>query len=153
MNLTDLHLDDKIAYTAMCIESRSAVSRIPCSDENEIPIIKESIYGGISCDPDGDQKINISIPCDHCWIQAKVLMATYLLNNNDYTRESAELWERDVLMDSIHKYNSDNGSFVEEYAKHFPVSDNGNIVLEDGTILNLYDYTSSKLQAHFEFMA
>lgn len=40
MNVTDLHNDSDIQYTAMCINSRSEKSRIPCSDENEIPIIK-----------------------------------------------------------------------------------------------------------------
>ena len=57
MNVTDLHSDTDIQYTAMCINTRSDKSRIPCSDENEIPIIKESIYGGITCD---DSKDNTS---------------------------------------------------------------------------------------------
>ena len=41
------------------------------------------------------------------------MMATYLLNNDEYTSESAQIWERDVLIDSIHKYNADNGSFIQ----------------------------------------
>lgn len=40
MNITDLYIDEDIQYTAMCINSRSEKSRIPCSDENELPIIK-----------------------------------------------------------------------------------------------------------------
>lgn len=68
MNITDLSLDQDIQYTAMCIESRSETSRIPCSDENEIPILKETIYGGITCDQQKDKKTDKIIPCDHCWI-------------------------------------------------------------------------------------
>lgn len=32
MNVTDIHEDDDIQYTAMCVNSRSETSRIPCSD-------------------------------------------------------------------------------------------------------------------------
>lgn len=85
MDIADLQGDKEIQYTAMCIESRSEKSRIPCSDENEIPIIKETIFGGITCDTAKDNTSSIIIPCDHCWIQAKTLSATYLLNNDKFT--------------------------------------------------------------------
>lgn len=39
-------------------------------------------------------------------------MATYLLNNDQFTRESAAEWEKNVLIDAIHKYNADDGSFI-----------------------------------------
>ena len=87
--------DTDLMYTAMCIEvpkTNSYTSRIPCSDENEIPIIPESIFGGKLCDDDHDKISNHTIPCDHCWIQAKALMSTYLLNNDDFTSKSAEYW-------------------------------------------------------------
>lgn len=95
MDMGTLNNDTEIQYTAMCIETpntTSFTSRIPCSDENEIPIIKESIFGGISCDKQMDVTSKRIIPCDHCWVQAKALMATYLLNNDDYTSRSAKEW-------------------------------------------------------------
>lgn len=55
------------------------------------------------------------------------MLATYLLNNDEYTRESAEEWEKYVLIDAIHKYNADNGSFIQEYGKYFPVSKTGEV--------------------------
>ena len=137
----------------MCIESRSQTSRIPCSDENEIPIIKETIFGGIECDNQKDKNSSIIIPCEHCWIKAKAMMATYLLNNDEFTRESAEIWERDVLIDAIHKYNQDDGSFIQEYSKYFNVSAEGEVEFEGGLKLNLNDYTSSKLNTHFEYLS
>jgi hypothetical protein len=82
MNISDLYIDKDIQYTALCITSRSNVSRIPCSDENEIPIIKESIYGGITCNTTKDNSSEFIIPCEHCWIESKVMLATYLLNND-----------------------------------------------------------------------
>jgi Niemann-Pick C1 protein len=82
MDASDLAVDEDIQYTAMCINSRSPTSRIPCSDQNEIPIIKESIYGGITCDNAKDATSPFIIPCEHCWVQAKAMLATYLLTND-----------------------------------------------------------------------
>jgi Niemann-Pick C1 protein len=58
-----------------------------------------------------------------------------------------------VLLDSIHKYNADNGSFITEYAKHFKMDASGNVNATGGKVLNINDYTSSKLNVHFEVMA
>lgn len=41
------------------------------------------------------------------------MMATYLLNNDQFTQDTALVWEKEVLIDTIHKYNADNGSFIE----------------------------------------
>lgn len=81
------------------------------------------------------------------------MMATYLLNNDPYTSRSAEEWEKNVLIDSIHKYNADNGSFIAEYSKYFDVSPSGEVEFEKGFKLNLNDYTKSKMKTHFEFLA
>jgi Niemann-Pick C1 protein len=153
MDVGDLQKDDQIQYTAMCIESRSQKSRIPCSDENEIPIIKESIYGGITCDLEKDKTSNITIPCEHCWIQAKTLSANFLLNNDKYTEESAEQWEKDVLIDSIHKFNADNGSFIEEYKKFFEVNENGEAIIEGGEPLKMEDFMPQKMGVSIEYLS
>lgn len=50
MNISDIYVDEDIKYTNLCIESRDPTSRIPCSDKNGIPVLKESIYGGTTCD-------------------------------------------------------------------------------------------------------
>lgn len=100
-----------------------------------------------------DNKSSYVIPCDHCWIEAKALMATYLLNNDEYTGESAAAWERDVLIDSIHKFNADDGSFIQEYRKYFDVDDDGWVEFEGGLKLNLQNYTSSAISSHFEYLS
>lgn len=58
-----------------------------------------------------------------------------------------------MLIDSIHKYNADNGSFIQEYAKYYPVSEKGEITLENGVTLNMHEYMAGKLNSHFEFMS
>jgi hypothetical protein len=40
MNISDIYVDPDIQYTNLCIESRDPTSRIPCSDQNGIPILK-----------------------------------------------------------------------------------------------------------------
>lgn len=34
------------------------------------------------------------------------MSVTYLLNNDKFTKEDAELWERDVWMDTLEAYNN-----------------------------------------------
>lgn len=99
MNITDLAIDEDIQFTNLCIKSRDPKSRIPCSDTNGIPVLKESIFGGLSCAT--SHKTDEIIPCTPCWIEAKALTMTYLLNNDEYTRENAENWEKYVLEDTI----------------------------------------------------
>lgn len=81
------------------------------------------------------------------------MMATYLLNNDEYTKESAAEWEKQVLIDAIHKFNADDGSFIKEYSKYFTVDEKGNVLATGGKILNINDYTSGKLNVHFEFLS
>lgn len=76
-------------------------------------------------------------------------MATYLLNNDQYTAQSAQEWEKRVLIDAIHKYNADNGSFIKEYSKYFEIDSKGNVLATGGKILNINDYTSKKLKIHY----
>ena len=53
------------------------------------------------------------------------------------------------MIDAIHRYNRDDGSFIEEYKKYFNVSDKGEIEFSEDVKLNMNDYTSSKLNTHF----
>ncbi len=81
------------------------------------------------------------------------MSATYLLNNDKFTSEAAEAWEKDVLIDTIHKYNADNGSFIEEYKKYFPVTEDGLFHVEGGTPIDMNDVMPGKLGVHIEFMS
>jgi Niemann-Pick C1 protein len=117
LNLTDLYVDPDIQYTALCIESRDPLSRIPCSDQNGIPVLREVVFGGLGCGPD---KPNYTIPCQHCWVESKAFGLTYLLDNDPATTDDALLWEKDVLEDTIALFNADDGRFMELYRKQFP---------------------------------
>lgn len=59
------------------------------------------------------------------------------------------MWERDVLIDAIHKYNAGNGSFEQEYAKYFTLNLNGEVNATGGKMLKISDYTTDKLNIHF----
>lgn len=77
-NLKDLQNDPDIKKTAMCLGSDSDTD-MPCVDKNGIPIIREVVFGGMVCKPDE------SIACSPCRYDAKALMITYLLNNDEFT--------------------------------------------------------------------
>lgn len=154
MNITDLANDTDVQFTNLCIRSRDPKSRIPCSDVNGIPVLKESIFGGISCA--NEHTTNETIPCKPCWIEAKALMLTYLLNNDDYTKENAENWEKDVLEDILLKYNANNGSWIDECRKFFNVSADGSVEIGSDTWplkINLNDLTGKVLNAKLQYMA
>lgn len=56
----------------------------------------------------------------------------------------------------IHKYNSDNGSFIEECRKIFNVSEDGSVDFSTeykNISLNLNDLTASKLGVKIQFLA
>jgi Niemann-Pick C1 protein len=54
-------------------------------------------------------------PCDHCWLQAKAMSVTYLLNNDKFTSKDAMEWEKDVFIDTLTHFNSlsagDDGAY------------------------------------------
>lgn len=54
-----------------------------------------------------------------------------------------------MLIDAIHKFNANNGSFIEEYSKYFKVDAYGNVNATGGKILNINNYNSSSLGIHF----
>lgn len=73
MNITDLLLNYKetnstrgLQYTALCVKSRDDKSLIPCSDSNGVPVMRQVVLGGISC----EKVENDEIPCDHCWVRS-----------------------------------------------------------------------------------
>lgn len=65
--------------------------------------------GGLGC-----QKVdNDEIPCDHCWVTAKALIATFLLNNDPFTLNKAIDWENKIFEDTIERYNAGTLNFSE----------------------------------------
>ncbi|CAD8070438.1 unnamed protein product [Paramecium primaurelia] len=109
-----LDKDEDIQFTTLCTESIDVnQTNIPCSDKNGIPIILESVFGGINC----EQRVNDTQPCDHCYIQAKTMAVTYLLMNDEFTKKDAEQWEKEVWMDTLDALNK------RDYAKLYKYYD------------------------------
>ena len=44
--------------------------------------------------------------CSPCIIDSNAFFITFLLNNNQYTNQAAAAWEKDVLEDNVHIFNS-----------------------------------------------
>ncbi|CAG9311616.1 unnamed protein product [Blepharisma stoltei] len=102
MNITQLESDNDIKLTAQCINQIEG-QQILCSDRNNIPIIRNLTFGGISCE-DGTQGT-----CQACKIKAKALIITFLLNNNDETKDmGVENWEKHVFEKYMKDFNDDN---------------------------------------------
>lgn len=94
-----LQNDPDIKKTAMCLGSDDD-TELPCADKNGIPIIRSVVMGGSTCLPD------TSIPCSPCIYNAKALLITFLLNNNDFTNKDSETWEKEVFEKNINDFNN-----------------------------------------------
>lgn len=102
MNITMLNEDPDIKSTAQCI-NQVLGNQILCSDRNEIPIIRNVTFGGISCE-DGTQGT-----CQACKIKAKALMITFLLNNDHNAKKiGVEEWEKSVFEKYLKDFNNDD---------------------------------------------
>lgn len=100
-NLTALLADPDIKETAKCLK-KEASTELPCFDRIGAPIQIAAILGGQQCE---DGKICDS--CSLCRKTAKSLAITFLLNNNFYMNKIAEIWERDIFIDEINKFNEE----------------------------------------------
>jgi len=99
MNLDELNdpaVDVK--ELAQCIPPPNATTRI-CFDRIGTPVLTFAVFGGISCEA-GSEK-----PCEACLIDASGLQLTFLLNNNQYSLETAEEWERQVYIRNFKSFN------------------------------------------------
>ena len=105
MNITAMEDDPDIKYTAQCTQ-QVAGEEIVCSDRNQIPIIREVVFGGIEC------LTGSTTGCEACKITAKMLTVTILLNNNKETKEGAEYWENHVMEAKIAAHNSDSSKLL-----------------------------------------
>jgi Niemann-Pick C1 protein len=102
MNLTDMLNDPDIKVTAQCVNQQVG-EQILCSDRNNIPIIRNVTFGGVSClDNTGDS-------CQSCKIDAKALIITFLLENQqENIDQGVEDWEKNVFEKLIDDYNNDD---------------------------------------------
>lgn len=62
-----------------------------------------------------EERIPDDQPCDHCYISAKALSITYLLNNGDFTNKDALKWELNVFMETMRRFNSRDYKWLREH--------------------------------------
>ena len=107
MNLTKMLEDPDIKYTAQCIK-QTAGEQITCSDRNEIPIIRNVVFGGVTC------LEGTSGPCEECKIAANALVVTFLMNNNDDTLDmGVKSWEKDIFEKRVKEFNDDDSKLLK----------------------------------------
>jgi Niemann-Pick C1 protein len=99
MNITKMKEDPDIKETAKCLK-RTAQKDIPCMDRIGAPIQIDAIFGAQGCENN-----EICDECNLCRKTVRSLAVTFLLNNNFYTNKISEVWERDVFIDEIKKFN------------------------------------------------
>ena len=134
MNITKLEDDPDIKYTAQCTQ-QVAGEEIVCSDRNEIPIIREVVFGGIEC------LSGSTTGCEACKITAKMLSVTFLLNNDPATKEGAERWETHVFEDKIHAFNTDDSKLLKvHYLAERSISDELNHETDDNILYVVFSY-------------
>jgi hypothetical protein len=64
-------------------------------DQNGIPIIKNVVLGEAVCE------LDLKVPCGACNWKAGTLLVTFLLNNDIFTQEDAQNWEKEVFEANI----------------------------------------------------
>lgn len=134
MNVTAMEADPDIKYTAQCTQ-QVAGEEIVCSDRNEIPIIREVVFGGISC------LSGSTTGCEACKITAKMLVVTFLLNNDPNTKDGAERWENHVFEAKINEFNQDDSKLLKvHYLAERSISDELNHETSDNVLYVVFSY-------------
>ncbi|KAM3130411.1 hypothetical protein pb186bvf_017510 [Paramecium bursaria] len=129
-----LEEDADIQFTTLCTQSIDInFTNIPCSDRSGIPVILESVFGGISC----EQRRNDTQPCDHCYIQAKTLSVNYLLNNDKFTQIDAQVWEKEVFIDTVQALNNRDYQKLYKYYQSDLMTAPTEAVLDNYKVLTL----------------
>lgn len=89
-----------------------------CSDRNEIPIIRNVVFGGVKCEA------GTSSDCEACKITAKAMMVTFLLmNDSDAEDIGVEDWESDVFEKKIDDFNDDDHLLTISYLSERSIPD------------------------------
>ncbi len=81
-NQTLLNQDPDLQKTLLCIADVN--NKLPCADQNGIPVMQEAVLGGITCEYNIKGALG-----KQCVPSAKALMVTYLLNNDHFSGEAA----------------------------------------------------------------
>mmetsp|Transcript_8387 Transcript_8387/g.16654 ORF Transcript_8387/g.16654 Transcript_8387/m.16654 type:complete len:928 (-) Transcript_8387:2404-5187(-) len=109
MNVTAMLADPDIKATAQCMTEQEG-DQIVCSDRNEIPIIRKLVFGGSDCIE------GTSAKCQACKITAKALVITFLLENDDWSKDhGVEHWEKHVFEKLLKDYNDDDSRTMDAY--------------------------------------
>lgn len=98
MDLDAMMADPDVKYTAQCIPDTNQTGRV-CFDEIGVPVQVTAIFGGTTCVKDSSQV------CAPCRIDATALMATWLLNNDEFSKPIAEAWEKHVFIRNLKTFN------------------------------------------------
>mmetsp|Transcript_30695 Transcript_30695/g.30339 ORF Transcript_30695/g.30339 Transcript_30695/m.30339 type:complete len:370 (-) Transcript_30695:5-1114(-) len=97
MNVDVLMTDLYVKQVAMCLNNASN-NGISCYDRNGLPIRRNSVFGGTSCDIDGN---------GNCSLKAKALILTFYLNDDQHTMYlGAKVWERRVFEHKLRDFNN-----------------------------------------------
>ncbi|CAG9335934.1 unnamed protein product [Blepharisma stoltei] len=97
MNVDVLMTDLYVKQVAMCLNN-AGNNGISCYDRNGLPIRRNSVFGGTSCDIDGN---------GNCSLNAKALILTFYLNDDQHTIDlGARVWERRVFEHKLRDFNN-----------------------------------------------
>ena len=104
MNLTVLNdPSTDVKTVAQCIPAEDQTGRV-CFDRIGTPVLTYAVFGGTSCEPGTTGK------CQACRIDASGMQLTFLLNQNNYSQETAEAWEAQVFIRNWRSFNKALGN-------------------------------------------
>ena len=90
--------NEEIQAIATCVPQDDQTGRT-CFDSIGTPVLTYAVFGGLSCEND------LTSACDTCDILASALQLTFLLNNNKFSLNTAEEWERQVFIRNFKSFN------------------------------------------------
>lgn len=89
--------NEQIKQIATCVPQPNQVGRT-CFDAIGTPVLTFAVFGDSSCE-------NEATECAACILDAGGMQMTFLLNNNEYSLETAEAWEAQVFIRNFHSFN------------------------------------------------
>ena len=95
-NYTYLESKDnaQIQAIATCVPQDDQTGRT-CFDAIGTPVLTYAVFGGLSC------QNTLQSACDTCDLLASAMQFTFLLNNNKFSLNTAEEWERQVFIRNV----------------------------------------------------
>lgn len=81
-----------------------------CFDQIGVPIQAYNVFGDIKCTDDEGTSNYDDDHCNTCDINASGLQFTFLINRNDYSQTTVELWEKEVFIRNVKSFNQALGN-------------------------------------------